>query len=130
MGMYTELHFNVELKPDTPAEVLTILRYMLGAQEGEPPLPSHPLFHTERWRSMLRCDSYYFSADTCSTLRLDRIADTHFLCVRCNLKNYDAEIEHFIDWIEPFVNKDPGDFLGFFRYEETEQPTLIHKRQR
>lgn len=127
MGMYTEIHFNSELRRDTPSEVLAVLRYMLGDGD-EPPLPDHPLFSTTRWRYLFTMDSYYFDADTHSTLRFDDIAKTHFLCVRSNIKNYDGEIEAFLDWIDPYLEKYPGDFLGFSRYEETEQPTLIFKR--
>jgi hypothetical protein len=126
MGMYTEFHFNAELRKDTPADVLEVLWYMLGDRASEPPLPSHPLFETDRWYGMLRCDSYYFDADTCSTLRRDRISETYFLCIRCNLKNYDDEIGKFVDWITPYLDKHEGEFLGFRRYEETEEPTLLY----
>lgn len=129
MGMYTELHFNAELKQTTPQEVLQVLRHMLNAP-GAPArdaltLPAHPLFSTDRWGFMLTCDSYYFAAQTHSTLTYDEITKTHYLCIRCNLKNYDQEIEKFIDWVSPYVDGFPGDFLGFHRYETTEQPTLI-----
>ena len=123
MGMYTEFYFNAELKHDTPDDVVAMLRFMLGTSADKPPLPDDPLFSTERWRYMLMCDSAYFDADTHSTLRADH--NTHFLCIRCNLKNYDHEIQHFVSWISPYLEKDEGDFLGFSRYEETEQPTLI-----
>ena len=76
---------------------------------------------------MLRMDSYYFSADTNSTLRFDDISNAYYLCIRTNLKNYDNEITEFIDWIKPYLNKLDGDFLGFSRYEETEIPNLIYQ---
>lgn len=76
---------------------------------------------------MLRCDSYYFDADTHSTLRFDDISDSYYLCIRTNLKNYGQEIRHFVDWIMPYLDKFEGEFLGFSRYEETEEPTLIYK---
>lgn len=130
MGMYTEFHFNSRLKKDTPKEVIQVLRCMLDAdKDGETELskiPDHELFKTDRWACMLRMASYYFDADTHSTLRFDTIADQYFLCVRCNLKNYDSEIEKFIDWIKPYLDKYEGNFLGFYRYEETETPTLIY----
>lgn len=126
MGMYTELHFNAELRRDTPTEVIEVLRYMLGEIEDEPTLPAHPLFETGRWRIMLRADSYYFDAKTHSALYDDETAQAQFLCIRCNLKNYGGEIEAFVDWITPYLDKAPGEFLGFSRYEETEQPTLLH----
>lgn len=130
MGMYTEIHFNAELKRDTPEDVLSVLRYMVGGAVIPARMPDHPLFSTSRWAYMLTCDSYYFAADSRSTLRGDDIAGCFFLCVRSNLKNYEAEIEKFIDWITPYVDAGDGDFLGFLRYEETEWPTLIHHPNR
>ena len=77
MGMYTELHFNAELRKDVPQEVLNVLSYMLDSDKDRPALPDHPLFRTQRWLFMLTCDSYYFDADTHSTLRFDEIFDFH-----------------------------------------------------
>lgn len=130
MGMYTEFHFNVELAKDVPAEVLAILHAMAGTKESADkipsPLPDHALFKSERWRWMLLCDSYYFHAETNSTLTFDDNGDDWRLCVRCNLKNYDDEIAHFVDWITPYLAALPGEFLGFSRYEESDIPTLIY----
>lgn len=128
MGMYTALHYNSELNKDTPQPVIDILKFMVGDVEDEPKkLPKHPLFETERWRFMLRMDSYYFDEDTHSTLRYDKIGESYYLNIRSNLKNYDSEIEKFIDWIMPYLDefKQNGDFLGFYRYEESEDPTII-----
>lgn len=126
MGMYTELHYNVELRKDVPAEVIATLNYMLDKDSPEAKC-DHPLFMTRRWPVMLRMDSYSFNADTHSTLRFDEIAGQYILCIRCNLKNYDNEIEKFVDWINPYVDAFAGDFLGFSRYEEFEDPEIIRK---
>ena len=126
MGMYTEFHFNAELNSNAPKEIINILEYMIGDNSIMPELPSHPLFETSRWQYMLQMDSYYFSAETHSTLHFDDIANAYYLCIRCNLKNYDNEIEKFVSWIMPYLDKQPGSFLGFSRYEETEVPTLIY----
>lgn len=125
MGMYTEFHFNSALREDVPVEVLEVLKYMLGEREDKPATPADPLFNTERWRYMLQSDSYYFDADTHSTLRHDW-QGSWYLCIRCNLKNYCSEIEKFVAWIRPYLDKHKGDFLGFYRYEEDEHPTLIY----
>ena len=127
MGMYTEFHFNASLKENTPIEIIEVLQTMLGDEKVLLNTLKHPLFTTKdsRWRFMLQCDSYCFDADTHSTLRYDDIGKSYYLCIRCNLKNYENEIENFVDWIKPYLDKQKGDFLGFSRYEETEQPTLI-----
>jgi len=126
MGMYTEFHYNVCLCKSTPMEVIHTLHLMLTGANNTNPIPTHPLFKTGRWSVMFQCDSYYFDARTHCTLHYDDIAEAWFLCVRCNFKNYDNEIEKFCDWIRPHIDKEEGDFLGFSRYEETETPTLIY----
>lgn len=126
MGMYTEFHYNAELSSNTPESVVKILEFMLGNTEQPVGLPEHPLFKTDRWQHMLISDSYYFDADTHSTLRYDDNAESYYLCIRCNLKNYCDEIRKFCDWIRPYINKEQGEFLGFSRYEECESPELIY----
>ena len=127
MGMYTELHYNTQLKTNVPESVINVLRYMLGETEDEPKTPVHELFSgASMWRFMLRSDSYYFDADTHSTLRYDDVSKSYYLCIRCSLKNYYGEILLFCDWIRPYINKTEGEFLGFSRYEESETPELIY----
>lgn len=135
MGMYTEIHFNAELRKDTPEEVIEILKYMVGGDLIDDPMNDadltsiHDLFHCDRWGFMLRCDSYYFSSDTRSTLRFDDISKSYFLCIKSNLKNYSGEIEKFIDWIHPYLDEFDGDYLGHYRYEEDSCPRLIFKNK-
>lgn len=129
MGMYTQLHLASTLKPDTPIEVIETLKYMLGDSDLPPTNLEHPLFNTERWVIMLRCDSYYFDTDTRSTLRMDHIGSEYVLNVMSNFKNYDSEIDLFLEWIDPHLDKYEGEFLGYSRYEEFEQPNLIFKKK-
>jgi hypothetical protein len=128
MGMYTELDFHVRLNENTPDGVINILRYMVGNVENEPTfLPSHELFSTTRWARMCMGGSYYFDADPRAYLRYDKIAEQFFLGIRSNFKNYDNEIELFLDWIMPYVDAFDGDYIGYYRYEEDKVPTFIFK---
>ena len=128
MGMYTELVFACELKKEVPGEVIELLEFMVGKTNIEPMTPNHPLFGNTRWRMMLKSDSYYFDGDTHSTIRFDKISQSHYLTIRCNLKNYDSEIELFLDWIKQYVDliEDYPEFKGYYLYEEAEKPTLIY----
>lgn len=127
MGMYTEFHFNTELVKDTPRQVLDTLAYMTGQSQLEPSsAPDHPLFTTGRWNSMLGSSSYYFALSPASSVDWDDIAKCHYLHVRCNFKNYGGEIEHFLDWIMPWVEAGT-ECLGYYRYEENDHPTLIYR---
>lgn len=129
MGMYTELRMAARIIEDAPPHVIEILEYMLTPDnDGNPPFkkPDHPFFQTDRWYFMLRCDSYYFDADTNSHLNYDEILKQYVLTIQCNLKNYDGEINKFIDWLTPYIDASKGDFLGHKRYEESEHPTLLY----
>lgn len=132
MGMYTECCFGVNLKENTPKEVITILNFMVKeeGEEGEipPPYPTdHPLFKTDRWTWMLRSGgSYYFAAIPFCEFFKDEIS-SYRLTFWTNIKNYSGEWQAFLDWIAPYVDThDPDTFTGFLRYEEDEHPTLIH----
>lgn len=130
MGMYTEFHFNVRLKDDTPKDVLEVLTLMLGGDVEPPMLPDHPLFKTPRWHYMLVSDSEYFDSQSRSELSQDFSITCRpriYLSVRTNLKNYNEEIQKFIDWIRPHLaSTDPRDLLGYYRYEESREPTLLY----
>ena len=128
MGMYTALHLGVDLKSETPKEVLDILEYMCVDNEQlatMPRLPDHPLFQTERWNWMFHCDSYYFDYNTDCSFTHDHITNRHNLSVTCNLKNYDQEIQNFLNWVAPFVVDTYDQCSGYFLYEEEPIPDLI-----
>ena len=133
MGMYTEFHCNAALKADTPPNVIKVLEFMTGqAGKMEPvglEIPDHPLFQCSRWVFMLRCGSAYFDAPTLSIVEQSWWNWQNVLSIRCSFKNYEGEIEKFCDWIMPYLDKVPGDFLGFSRYEETQTPDLIYAKE-
>lgn len=126
MGMYTELNIGVRICP-TPT-VVQKLNYMLG-EDTEDVHIDHPLFTDQtRWKYMLVSGSYYFGGKPDSKLFIDNLYPDdpmYFLNVRCNLKNYDEEIEKFMDWLCPYIETEG--FLGYKRYEECDTPTLIYK---
>ena len=123
MGMYTELVLGLQIENQNP--VIDTLKYMVGDID-EPIYPvelfKHKFFSTARWNFMLQCDSCYFDGQTDSTIKNDQ---GWYLTVRCNFKNYDDEIELFLDWLAPYI--ETYGFLGYHRYEEFDYPTLIYK---
>lgn len=125
MGMYTELVAAFRL-PHLYDPELSILKYILHETYEMPDKEflQHPLFKTRRWGSMLGSDSYYFDGQTYSILKYDLISKCHYLTVRFNVKNYDGEIENFLDWMYP-ISSNRG-FIGYKRHEEFDNPTLIY----
>ena len=43
-----------------------------------------------------------------------------------NIKNYNNEIEEFFEWLMPYIDGEEGDFIGYSRYEETKELTLVY----
>lgn len=127
MGMYTELHYNVELVRDVPEEVIEVLTHMVSGRSKIVKGLEHPFFSCARWDWMLNSDSYYFNSDTISTLRYDAIGECWYLNIKCNFKNYTGELKEFLAWIDPYVQAQTGEFLGFSRYEEENEPMLVYK---
>lgn len=87
---------------------------------------NHPFFKTQKWKEMLRSDSLYFSGRADSHVFVQKFRDcdpVYSLNVRCNLKNYDDEVELFLDWLKPYILTEG--FLGYSRYEEDQWPTLL-----
>lgn len=130
MGMYTELVIALELPDSTPKEITDVLAFMADAKTpvytGR--LPKHPLFECDRWACLFSMSSYYFAGQTQRVFKFDENANAWFLTSRANLKNYNGEIQKFLDWIEPYVC-DRGEtdcFVGYWRYEESTAPTLIY----
>lgn len=124
MGMYTELNIGVRLK-NLPQNYVRILNY-LGSDrniEIDVELPQHALFSCERWRTIGAGCSYYFDGQPHYNFYYDAIANVHFLTTRFNLKNYDGEIDKFLEWLCPYVDTK---FCGYKMYELDKAPTLIY----
>lgn len=124
MGNYTELVFKAEVKKDLPKEVLDILNCLFnGASDIPKPevLPDHEFFKTERWHLIGRgCSAYHVPwASSC-------FQEGHVFS-RSDIKNYDSEIEKFIDWVTPYLKYcDVGDCIGYKWYCQDTEPELIY----
>lgn len=124
MGMYTEINVCFDLGKNTPKSVVEILYYLVEGTNSPSILPKHNFFKCDRWDRIARCDSYYFDGSTLSKIIFDNISKTWKVNIRANLKNYNFEIEEFLDWLQPYI--ETKGFIGYKRYEECEDPTLIY----
>lgn len=120
MGMYTEIFVNVDLKPETPDQVLAVLRAICGS-DNQAPLADKP----RRWALLFNNGSYYTPLTSCANLTFDKIAEHWSLLGKGDIKNYEGEIEEFFSWLMPWINGEEGDFVGYKRYEENAVPTLV-----
>jgi len=120
MGMYTEIYINVDLKKDTPDDVIKVLKAMCD-QECKEVLVDYPY----KWICLFSNMSYYTPSTNCRFLEFDNISNQWSLLGKGDIKNYGNEIEEFFEWIMPWIDGYPGDFIGYSRYEEDQKPTLM-----
>jgi len=119
MGMYTELVLKCDVLPDVPENVGQVLNFLFCGGDEPTDLPDHSFFRCERWQAVGRCNSYYHHPKTINSYT------ENYLFSRSDLKNYDGEIEKFVDWVKPYLNMSAGDCIGWSWYEEAPSPTLI-----
>lgn len=131
MGHYTEFVFAAKLKADTPDEIIDTLKMVV---EGPPEnvVIDHPFFKCDRWRWFGSQSSQMFGyTRPASNVDYDHIANQWMVSIRCSLKNYQGEIDHFIDWIKPYVEYGSGDcnLLGYSMDEDGDIPVMyyLHK---
>ena len=122
MGMYTEIYVNVNLKEDTPQEIIEILKAMGEGRESELLKDKPP-----RWEYMFFSGSYYTPNTFCHKLTYDKTGNQWSFLGKGDIKDYGSEIEEFFEWLKPHVEADPeGEFIGYHRYEGDREPTLVY----
>ena len=130
MGMYTEIYVKAVLKKDVDDNVVNVINYMLGIDDVELEdltIPSHSLFETDRWDSMLRSGSYYHVPYTVKLFEYNDISENYYLVVRSDFKNYGGEVEKFFDWIKQYLYKGlDKQFIGYSLREEDDEPILYY----
>ena len=124
MGMYTEIYINVDLKEDTPDEVINVLKAMCNFDYQSEHLAR---FH-KRWSYLFSNGSYCTPHTSTANLTYDSISKQWSLLGKGDIKNYNSEIEEFFEWIQPHIDANEGDFIGYMRYEENQLPELITKK--
>lgn len=121
------LQLNMNLKKNTPKYVINILNHLMGNDKensfGHFSFPDNEFFRCDRFKFIFLCDSYYFDGYTNSGIEYDHIDEKYHIVVNSNLKNYDDEIDKFLNWIQPYI--DTEGFLGYKRFETCNFPTLI-----
>lgn len=124
MGMYTELDLKVAIK-DNPVVVDVLKDIATGESSSIRGRLSHPFFRTERCDMVGWGGSAYFDSQSHTQFKYNAIANCWFLTTCFNLKNYDSEIEKFLDWLCPYILSEG--YIGTYWYEEQEEPMRIYK---
>jgi hypothetical protein len=127
VGMYTEFFFRAPLRGDVDRQFFVRLNETPDSFTPVHGLPEHPFFQCERWHNLF-CGGSAYHETRGFDLRYDSFRSQHILFCHSSFKNYDGEIEKFLDWIDPMVEELEGTFLGYSLYEEDEQPILYYKK--
>lgn len=107
MGYYTEINFGATLREDTPDEVTAVLSDLANGRRIRQPL-DHPFFKTSRCEYLMVCSSAYFLFGEIPMPVFHFHHKCWTLAFRSSLKNYDGEIELFLDWIRPYIEEGSG----------------------
>lgn len=126
--MYQELYLNAKLKADIPDSILKVLKLMTGDMSIEGlSLTNDALFKTDNWQYMLQSESSRFDLAAKSSVDYSAVDDCHFLRISCSLNNSEQQIEKFLGFINGYLDKAPGSFLGFIREEDSNTPLILTK---
>lgn len=153
MGMYTEFIFGCALKKDTPKVCIDALDYVINGEDKQPkyenPVDWDQKKYNERyierttpieeieafikkyslWR-LFTSSSYYFgAAHPTKQFFWDDIDRSYKISTSSDLKDYEHQIEDFVEYIRPFVDTGSGlhDIYAYVLYEECEFPTIYAK---
>jgi len=128
--MYTELILGCSLKRDTPGIAINTLLWMCGKKDKPEALPNHSFFNGEENRKFIfQSGSFYFGINKgVSEMWLDKIDNAWRISARGNIKNYNQEIEQFLDWVKQYVAAGSGnrEFYAIVCYEEQDVPTIYY----
>lgn len=128
MGMYTELIFGATLKENTPTYVTQALNCVINDNvDGKLSDEAKEFIDAYSLSKLIWCSSYYFGAhDNKPSCVFDKIANHWCISFRANCKNYQGEIEKFIEFIKPYVEygSGPTNIFAIVQYEEDDYPTL------
>ena len=129
MGMYTEIIFGAVLKENTPKLIIDTIKKLINNYEDiDNKTMKHPFFNSDRNWLLNSGGSYYFPGTIKPKFWFDNITNQWFLLFRTNIKNYDNEIEKFLDWIFPYISQGSGsrNFYAIVTYEEQSIPTIYY----
>lgn len=125
MGMYTELVLKCRIKENSPDSVKAVINHLFCSADAPETLPEHPFFGLTRWHCIGGMSSFYHHPEVVNSVPKFDFTDSNYIFSRSDIKNYDGEIEAFIDWIKPYLENEEGECIGWSWYEEDLQPTLI-----
>ena len=130
MGMYTEFILGCAFSKNTPKALTDALDYVINDTDAPEDPEVTKLLEEYDMDYLFNSCSYYFGAPCSGKFYFDELGDQYRISTRSNLKNYEDQIERFIEYITPYVDYGSGDghdIFAYVHYEEDPFPTLYGK---
>jgi len=99
MSSITEIKLKINLRKDTPTEVINLINDCLSLKTIVK--PSHKFFQTQRWYNMFSTMCY----DGYEQSHMTESEKSYELKIHTDINYENTEIETFCEWIEPYVIK-------------------------
>jgi len=116
MGHYTKLRFKAKLHDDTPENIINILDLLINKKDYSQPSEEHQFFKCDRWQQLFV--SINWDENLQGGLFYKDRSNRWVIDLETEFKNYDLEIDHFFDWIKPFiVGRKKKQYVGYYRGE-------------
>lgn len=135
MGSYTEFCFKATLKEDTPKSVIDLLvkvvanrdlghdKQLFHTEDVFIPEINHPFFKCERWYMCLISNNW----DDEKYSKFYKNGKFWRLEIDTEFKNYDSEITHFLNWIQPYIiGRKQKKYVGWRKGEWEQDRNHIH----
>ena len=116
MGDYTQFFIAVNLKKDTPSEILSNLDQIVidSDYDGK----EYPLVNLSgRFSIIGKCSSAYHPDILVSVLKKESYTNYYTLLIHSQIKNYDSDYEKFINWLRPYFEARDGELIAFTQVE-------------
>ena len=128
MGMYTELILGCEFSKNTPDVLIKALDHVINYPEEEVDMNVQKFIREYDLNYLLFGSSYYFGVNRSSAMFWkDTIDNSYHISTRSNIKNYTNQIEKFLEYIKPYVERGSGyehRIYAYVQYESDEFPTV------
>lgn len=134
MSTYTNFKCKIHLRSDTPEEVVSLIDKTVKGDIGvdkvifhSSDVPDSSIDHI-----FFQCERWYFlflSTNWGSTegAKFYRSGNHWVLELDTEFKNYDDEIEKFVDWITPYVaGRKKKQYIGNYRVEYSDHPINLY----
>ena len=122
MGYYYQFKSKeIQLKKDTPKEIICFLDAFINENNFDYPKPNHTLFTLEKWSSVLGKWAWYDKPFTFFN------KDKLILFIWCDVKDGRNVIIEFANWITPYVRgHKPKEYIGFIKGEDDREKTNLY----